>query len=193
MTREMYRDARVVSNKSVNNHIIGNIIERYKDSNDNDSYFEDSLDASSVLRTAEDGELIYGTRVSEKDDGWYLEFQDGKLDGPYQQIEYDANNLYCTIIYGLAYQYELSGLLNSAISEFGYFAYLKQFVSQHKDDYEKYKKARHVDNRYGLISKYQRAALFELDYRHSYTASQQAVRRDVNQESLDCAYLGKAA
>ena len=94
MTREMYRDASVSINTSVNRHIIGNIIERYKDNSDNnENYLDDSSDASAVLTKAQDGELIYGARALEKDDGWYLDFQNGKVDGPYQQIEYDYLNL----------------------------------------------------------------------------------------------------
>ena len=182
MTREMYRDAYVRSSVSVNKHIIGNIIENYKDNNDNDSYYEDSDDASAVLTTARDGELIHGTRASQKDDGWYLEFQNGKTDGPYQQIEYDANYLYCTIIFGLAYRYELSGLLSGVGSQYGYYAYLRQFVEEHKDEYQKFKMANAQFDRNGYFSKYQRASLFELDYRRQRTAYNQAVREKRAQE-----------
>ena len=160
MTREMYRDVSVAVNTSVNRHIIGNIIERYKDNSDNnENYLDDSSDASAVLTRAQDGELIYGARALEKDDGWYLDFQNGKVDGPYQQIEYDAEYLYCTIIFGLAYRYELSGLLSGVGSQYGYYAYLRQFVEKHKEEYIKFKRANDFGN------KYQRAALFESDYR----------------------------
>ena len=149
-----------------NSQVIGNIIESYKGNNDDSNHYESSGDdASSVLTTARDGELIYGARALKKEDGWYLDFQNGKADGPYQEITYDAQYLYCTIIFGLAYRYELSGLLNGVGSQYGYYAYLKQFIKEHKDDYEKFKEANLRYERMYSISKYQRGALFELDYR----------------------------
>lgn len=162
MTREIYNDTNVKSGSIKKDIIIGNIIEDYKENNDNDGI--------GVLTTAQDGELIHGARAvkttKKGSEQWYLEFQDGKQDGPYQKIEYDSEYIYCTILFSLAYRYELNGLLNGVSSEYGYYAYIKKFIEEHKEDYQKYKDANSALLNAGYISKAQRWALMELDYRH---------------------------
>lgn len=161
MTREIYNGANHTG--SIKKDIItGNIIENYKENNDNDS--------TDVLTTAQDGELIHGARAikttKKGSDYWYLEFQDGKKDGPYQKIEYDREYIYCTILFSLAYRYELNGLLQGIGSEYGYYAYIKKFVEDHKEEYDRYKSAQgNLLNAYS-IGKAQRYALFERDYYH---------------------------
>ena len=185
MTREMYGGTyvspRIETLPSVKKHIIGNIIERYKDNNDSDEYVSDDVDDH--LSIAQDGEIINGVKVAQKDDEWYLRFQDGKVDGPYQQIEYDSDYLYCTIIFGLVYRYELNGLLSGVGSQYRYYGYLKQFVEKHKDDYEKFKRANY-EMSYNKFLRRKRASLFELDYRRQRLAYMQAVNQSREQKEF---------
>lgn len=163
MKREVYTNGAKasISDSAKQNIIVSNIINNYKDNNDNSNLGE--------LTTAYDGELIYGARaVKDYEKGqekWYLEFPNGKQDGPYTKIEYNQEHIYCTILFSLAYRYELSGLLKGVGYEFGYYAYIKKFIEQHKEEYDKYKKANEQLIRAYSITKAQRMALAELDYR----------------------------
>lgn len=162
MKREIYNDMTAKSGNIKKEVIVANIIEDYKENND--------IDSTGDLTTAQDGELIYGTRatMSTKNgkEEWYLEFQDGKKDGPYQKIEYDKEHIYCTILFSLAYRYELNGLLSGIGSSLGYYAYIKKFIEEHKDAYLQYKEANQQMLKLYSISKAQQFALTELDYRH---------------------------
>lgn len=174
MTREIYHDTCARSGSIKKDIIIGNIIEDYKENNDNDGI--------GVLTTAQDGELIHGARAikttKKGSDYWYLEFQDGKKDGPYQKIEYDREYIYCTILFSLAYRYELNGLLQGIGSEYGYYAYIKKFIEEHKEEYQKYKDANQQLLKAYSINKAQQYALAELDYRHQRARRREVVRAE---------------
>lgn len=173
MTREIYND-KSANSGNIKKEIVAHIIEDYKENSD--------IDSTGELTTAQDGELIYGVRatMSEKNgkEEWYLEFQDGKKDGPYQQIEYDNKYIYCTIIFDLAYKYELNKLLTGVGSMLGYYAYVNKFIEEHKEEYLKYKQANYQMLK--MCSKAQRFALAELDWRHQLKRS---VEKPIHQKA----------
>ena len=179
MKREVYTNGANtnISERAKQNIIVSNIIDDYKENNDNSNLGE--------LTTAYDGELIYSARAVKNyekgQEQWFLEFPNGHQDGPYTKIEYNQDSIYCTILFSLAYRYELSGLLKGVGYEFGYYAYIKKFIEEHKEAYDKYKKANEQLIRAYSITKAQRMALAELDYR------QQRLRAD-NQNATHTTY-----
>lgn len=162
MKREMYNDICTGNSHSISKHINGNIIEDYKD---NDTEDDLSTDISNPLLTAKDGDEIDGVKVSQKKKGMYLEFQDGTTDGPYQKIEYNQDEIYCTIIFNLAYKYERNGLLGSIGSSLAYYTYIKQFIETHTEAYKKFKEANKQFEKDMYITHPQRWSLFQIDYR----------------------------
>lgn len=162
MKREMYNDICTGNSHSISKHINGNIIEDYKDNDTDDDL---STDISNPLITAQDGDDIDGVKVKQKDKGMYLQFADGKTDGPYQKIEYNKDEIYCTVIFNLAYKYERDGLLASMGSILGYYAYIKKFIEEHIEAYKRFKQANRQFERGMYITDPQRWSLFQIDYR----------------------------